>query len=184
MAFATPKELFQFIQMPFDLHMAAASFQQLVDTTPSPCEGFTLAYLDDIVMFSRTWEEHLRIIWQVFQHLHAAGLRVEPKKSKLGFKELEYLGYTVGRGQLQQTSQEPQLYATIYSPNRCPQHGPRCRLHSGHKHTPSSTSAASFNPQSRNIEREVLAVKWAVEALQFYLVNNPFTLLTDHAPLQ
>lgn len=34
------------------------------------------------------------------------------------------------------------------------------------------------------IEREALAVKWAIEALQFYLINNPFTLMTDHAPLQ
>lgn len=33
------------------------------------------------------------------------------------------------------------------------------------------------------IEREALVVKWAVEALQFYL-NNPFILLTDHTPLQ
>lgn len=34
------------------------------------------------------------------------------------------------------------------------------------------------------IEREMLAIKWALEALQFYLINNPFTLLMDHAPLQ
>lgn len=33
-------------------------------------------------------------------------------------------------------------------------------------------------------EREALTMKWAVEALQFYLIINPFTLLTDHAPLQ
>lgn len=34
------------------------------------------------------------------------------------------------------------------------------------------------------MEREALAVKWAVEALQYYLMNNPFVLVTDHAPLQ
>lgn len=34
------------------------------------------------------------------------------------------------------------------------------------------------------IERDALAVKWAVEALQFYLTNNPFTLMTDYAPFQ
>lgn len=33
------------------------------------------------------------------------------------------------------------------------------------------------------IERETLATKWAVESLQYYLANNPFLLVTDHAPL-
>lgn len=34
------------------------------------------------------------------------------------------------------------------------------------------------------IKCKTLAIKWAVEALQYYLANNPFTLATDHAPLQ
>lgn len=34
------------------------------------------------------------------------------------------------------------------------------------------------------VEREALALKWAVETLQYYLANNPFELITDHAPLQ
>lgn len=34
------------------------------------------------------------------------------------------------------------------------------------------------------IGKEALAIKWAVESLQYYLTSNPFTLVTDHAPLQ
>lgn len=40
--------------MPFGLHGASATFQRLVDTILSPCEGFTLAYLDGIVVYSKT----------------------------------------------------------------------------------------------------------------------------------
>lgn len=51
-AFATPKGLFLLVMMPFGLHGAAATFQRLVDTVLGPCEGFTLAYLDDIIVYS------------------------------------------------------------------------------------------------------------------------------------
>lgn len=59
MAFATPKGLYQFKVMPFGLHGAAATFQRLVDTILSSCEDHVLAYLDDILIYSRTWEQHL-----------------------------------------------------------------------------------------------------------------------------
>lgn len=43
----------------------------------------------------------------------------------------------------------------------------------------------SFTEQKYSIiERKALTLKWAVETLQFYLTNNPFMLITDHAPLQ
>lgn len=50
-----PKGLFQFTMMLLGLHGAAATFQRLVDTVLSPSEGFTLAYLDDIVIDSQTF---------------------------------------------------------------------------------------------------------------------------------
>lgn len=55
-AFAAPKGLFQFTMMPFTLHEPSATFQRLIDTLPSPCQGCTLAYLDDIVVYSQTWD--------------------------------------------------------------------------------------------------------------------------------
>lgn len=70
--------------MPFRLHGAAATFQQLVGTILSPCKRFTSAYLDNIVIYSKNWEDH--------QCLQAAGLKISPKKRKLGFAELDDLG--------------------------------------------------------------------------------------------
>lgn len=86
--------------MPFGLHGVAATFQRLVDTVLGPCEGFTLAYLDDIIVYSKSWDEHLEHLNQVFHQLQRSGLKVNPKKSKLGVQELDNLGYTVGGGRL------------------------------------------------------------------------------------
>lgn len=60
-AFAASKGL-QFTVMPFGLHVAAATFQWLVDTVLCPHEGFTPAYLDNIFIYSWTWEDHLNHI--------------------------------------------------------------------------------------------------------------------------
>lgn len=84
--------------MLFRLHGAAATFQRLVDNILNHCEGFTLAYLDDIIIHSRTWEEHLTHLGQVFRLLQAAGHKVNPRKSKLRCREIEVLRYTVGKG--------------------------------------------------------------------------------------
>lgn len=96
--FAIPKGLFQFKVMHFGLHRAAATFQRLVDMVLSTCDDFILAYLDDILIYSRDWGQHLSHLSRVFQLLLKAGLRINPKKSKVGFTQLEYLGYTIGEG--------------------------------------------------------------------------------------
>lgn len=88
-------------RMPFELHGAAATSQRPVDTILSHCEGYTLAYIDDILVYSRTWTQHLYHLAHVFQRLQAAGLKINPKKSKLRFTCLDYLEFTIGDGLVQ-----------------------------------------------------------------------------------
>lgn len=47
-----------------------------------------------------------------------------------------------------------------------------------------SRKLQSAEQKYSTIEREALAVKWTIKTLQFYLINKPFTLITNHAPLQ
>ena len=57
-----------------------------------------IVYLDDIIIYSDTKEEHLKRLDAVFQKLAAAGLKLKPSKYFF-FKEIEYLGHVVsGRG--------------------------------------------------------------------------------------
>ena len=61
-AFTTPFGLFQFRVMPFGLQGAPATFQRLMDRLVQGMEDHAAAYLDDLVIFSTTWEEHLQHI--------------------------------------------------------------------------------------------------------------------------
>ena len=97
-AFTTPYGLYQFTTMPFGLHGAPATFQRLMDRLLRGTEQFATAYLDDLVVYSRTWEEHLRHLKEILWRLQDAGLTAKPKKCRLAMSETPYLGYIVGGG--------------------------------------------------------------------------------------
>ena len=75
-AFVTPKGLFQFSRMPFGLHGAAATFQRLMDRVLAPVKAFAGAYIDDILIYSKSWEEHLE--HRVLQVLQEVQLTSQP----------------------------------------------------------------------------------------------------------
>ncbi|KAF7254299.1 Retrovirus-related Pol polyprotein from transposon opus [Varanus komodoensis] len=79
-AFATPVGLFQFKYMPFGLHGAAATFQWLMDKVLGHLSHCAAAYIDDIVIFSRTWGEHLDHLRQVLLALRQARMTANPGK--------------------------------------------------------------------------------------------------------
>ena len=100
-AFATPFGLFEFEVMPFGLHNAPATFQRMMDHVLRDCQDFARAYIDDIAVFSHSWEEHLSHLQQVFNRLQLAGLTVKLKKCRFGGQEVSYLGHVIGGGRLQ-----------------------------------------------------------------------------------
>lgn len=70
-AFATAFGKFQFSWMPFGLKGARSTFQRLMDTILAPCHQFAAAYIDDIIIYSEAWEDHLDHLRQVLQCLRA-----------------------------------------------------------------------------------------------------------------
>src|SRR5580765_527814 len=98
-AFTIPgRGLFQFKVMPFGLHSAPATFQRLLDTVIGPTlEPHVFVYLDDIIVISRTFDEHLRLLREVFQRLRNARLRLNPEKCRFCVESLKYLGHVVDR---------------------------------------------------------------------------------------
>ena len=97
-AFATPDGLFQYRRLPFGLHGAPATFQRLMDRVLRPHQKYAAAYLDDIVIHGEEWGAHLAQLEAVFQALQEAGLTANPKKCRLGLRDANYLGFTIGRG--------------------------------------------------------------------------------------
>ena len=99
-AFTSPQGLFQFRVMPFGLQGAPATFQRMMDSLLRGLGDTTAAYLDDIVIHSETWEEHLQHIQAVLQRLREAKLTIKPKKCQFGMSNCTYLGHVVGNGQV------------------------------------------------------------------------------------
>lgn len=99
-AFTTPFGKFQFRRMPFGLKGAPSTFQRLMDTVLAPCHEFAAAYIDDIVIYSETWEEHLDHLRQVLQLLREAGLTAKPEKCYLAMYRCSYLGHIVRGGEV------------------------------------------------------------------------------------
>ena len=64
-----------------------------------PFHGYE-AYVDDIIIYSDTWEDHLRIIRSFFKRLTEAKLTINLAKSEFAFARVTYLGHVVGQGQV------------------------------------------------------------------------------------
>ena len=89
-------QLFEFNQVPFGLCNAPATFSLLMDCVLAGLHWETcLFYLDDIIVFSSTWEEHLTRLRQVFERLRHANLKLGADKCIFAAKEVNYLGHQV-----------------------------------------------------------------------------------------
>ena len=86
--------------MPFGATNAPATFQRLMhDCLGDLNMNWCIVYLDDIIIFSDTKEEHIKRLEAVFQKLMAAGLILKPTKCFFFRDEIEYLGHVVsGKG--------------------------------------------------------------------------------------
>lgn len=95
-AFITPFGLFEFLRMPMGLCTAPATFQRLMQSTMNDLVfQILLVYLDDLLIYSRDFDEHLERLQVVFDRLRDVGLKLNPKKCTLARSRVEYLGYTV-----------------------------------------------------------------------------------------
>lgn len=99
-AFITPDGLYEFTRMPFGLCNAPATFQRIMDITLSGLKwNQCLVYLDDIVIYGNTLEEHNKHLVNVLQRIEDSGMTIKPSKCAFGVTELKFLGHIVsGQG--------------------------------------------------------------------------------------
>ena len=97
-AFITPFGLYEYVRMPFGLCNAPGTFQRLMQACLGD-EFFSslLCYLDDILVYSCTFEEHLLRLNLVFDKLRQHGLKIKPGKCEFFRSEVKYLGHRVTR---------------------------------------------------------------------------------------
>ena len=265
-AFSAPDGLYQFRTLPFGLFGAPATFQRLMDRVLRPHAAFAAAYLDDVIIHSDNWAQHLRHVAAVLESLRQAGLTANPKKCTIGRAEVRYLGYHLGRGQVRPLVDKTAAIATCLRPKTKKEVRRFLGLAGYYRRfipafaeltsplTDLTRKGASdpvqwtepcqrafervkealcgepllFTPNfslpfilqtdasdrglgavltqqvegvdrpvlyiSRKlsqretkystVEKECLAIRWAVGSLRYYLLGRPFTLCSDHAPLQ
>ena len=90
--------LYQFARMPYGLSQAGATFQRLIDKVIGPeLEPFAFPHLDDIILVTESYEEHLKWLEPVLQRITETGLTINREKSVFGNTEVKYLGVLVNR---------------------------------------------------------------------------------------
>jgi len=96
-AFRTRYGHFEYKVMPFGLTNAPASFQSLVNSVLQPyLDRFAVVYLDDILIYSRTLEDHIRHVKLVLRKLRAHHLFIKLEKCQFHVSEVDFLGLIVG----------------------------------------------------------------------------------------
>lgn len=87
---------FEYTRMPFGLTNSPATYQRLMENVFKDLNHkCCLIYLDDLIVYSRSFEEHLLHLEAVFKQLQAYNLKLAPKKCKLFRKRVKYLGHIV-----------------------------------------------------------------------------------------
>ncbi|GES72730.1 retroviral-like aspartic protease 1 [Rhizophagus clarus] len=100
--FITRFSTYEFTVMPFGLCNASATFQRLMDIVLRDILWqFVVVYIDDINVGSKTFEEHLLHLEQVFSRLAQAGLKLSPEKCFFFKDEIPFLGHVVSRHGIQ-----------------------------------------------------------------------------------
>jgi hypothetical protein len=93
--------LYEWLVMPFGLCNAPTTFMRLMNDILCPfIDSFVIVYLDDILVYNATWEEHISHLMQVLETLKKHQLLENLKKCEFAQQYLVYLGYVIGGGEL------------------------------------------------------------------------------------
>jgi len=95
-AISTPFGCYEYLRMPFGLRNSSSTFQRFIDSQLLDFD-FTVAYVDDILVFSHSEEEHKAHLDAVLSRLESVGLRININKCQFFQQEIEFLGYIVSK---------------------------------------------------------------------------------------
>ncbi|VDI63928.1 Hypothetical predicted protein [Mytilus galloprovincialis] len=97
-AFITHKGVYEFNRLPFGMMNSPLTFQCLMTKVLKDLNfKIALVYIDDILIFSKNFEDHLNHLQQVFSNLREANLKLNPEKCKFATRTIKYLGHVISK---------------------------------------------------------------------------------------
>ncbi|MDA3086465.1 RNase H-like domain-containing protein [Campylobacter sp. CS_ED1] len=115
-AFVTPDGLFQYKVMPFGMKNSPATFQRLINSILAGLDNCK-AYIDDVIIYTETFDDHLQTIRAFFDRLTEAMLTINLEKSEFCHATLTFLGHVVGQGQVKPVDSKVQAISEFPEPN-------------------------------------------------------------------
>ena len=116
-AFACHRGLFEFLVMPFGLSGAPPVFMELMNIVLEGLEDFAIPYLDDIIIFSASPDEHLSHLRAVFNKIREHGLKMKLKKCNFFQTETKYLGFTINGEGIQPDPEKVEAIREMAAPS-------------------------------------------------------------------
>ena len=95
-AFVTMGQHYEFLQMPFGMDNSGMTMTRAVRRLLEGMDN-VVDYIDDLLVHTKTWEEHLQVLEELFKRLKAANLVARPTKCELGVTQVDFLGHRLGR---------------------------------------------------------------------------------------
>ena len=98
-AFVTPDGSYEFLKMPFGMINSAATLKRAMKKLIEDLDDVDF-YWDDILVHTRTWEEHIRALRELFSRLVQAGLTIRPTKCLFGVNSVDFLEHRLEQGMI------------------------------------------------------------------------------------
>ena len=100
-AFSTRDNHFQFTVLPQGITNGPATFQRIINHILGPTRWqYALAYIDDVIIYSKTFDDHLKHVDEICQLLKQARFRLNPEKCEIAQQRIDYLGHTISSGSI------------------------------------------------------------------------------------
>ena len=116
-AFTCHRGLYKYNVMPFGLANAPGVFQELMSVVLQYLGKFAMAYLDDIIIFSPSMEEHVKHIQLVFDRLRQHQLKLRISKCKFMQEDTQYLGFIINRQDIMTDPDKVQVIKNMNPPS-------------------------------------------------------------------
>jgi len=140
-AFHTHDGLYEFLVMPFGLCNAPATFQALMnDVLRAHLRRFVLVFFDDILIYSKSWADHLRHLRVILTILRQHRLFVKRSKCSFGVDSVSYLGHIISASGV---AMDPAKVQSIHECGRGPALRARCVASSGWRATIENSSTTT-----------------------------------------